>query len=273
MSRPPFSLTDQQAKALLEATAPLRLACPLDPRNHRPFVAGFIRAVYQVTGRTYGPDIYRRLLSAYAPDRKPSNGTLMMEKGLFESNMAGKAMLAALPQADMPAGRGTVAESATNAAIYEGVQRALKEFAPLMHKLITHSGENTHDVYFRYLQQRVEETEVDSAQVKARVAALEAQLLEAQCARDIYCGQLDCANTALTAHADAAAKFAEEHAELRKFALMSIEGARGEARDLKELCRQLKTELQQRDAELDALRKRSYQEAMSATIGASGDRR
>jgi hypothetical protein len=35
-------------------------------RDHRPFLRAFLRAVHDVTGKLYGPDIYRRLLHAYA---------------------------------------------------------------------------------------------------------------------------------------------------------------------------------------------------------------
>jgi DNA-binding LytR/AlgR family response regulator len=36
-----------------------------------------------ITGKTYSPSIYRRLLSAYAPERKPSTTTLAIEKERF----------------------------------------------------------------------------------------------------------------------------------------------------------------------------------------------
>ncbi len=53
MSRPAFSLTDAQARALSLRTAELQALFPLDPRNHRSFVRAFLRAVQEITGNFY----------------------------------------------------------------------------------------------------------------------------------------------------------------------------------------------------------------------------
>lgn len=80
MPRPPFSLTDDQARAVSSGVAQLELDYPIDPQNHRPFVRAFIRLVHSATGRFYSPSVYRRLLGAYAEHRRPSTSTLAAEK-------------------------------------------------------------------------------------------------------------------------------------------------------------------------------------------------
>jgi hypothetical protein len=50
----------------------LNISCPYDATNHRPFVREFVAAVHQITGQLFSPPIYRRLLDAYVPQRKPS---------------------------------------------------------------------------------------------------------------------------------------------------------------------------------------------------------
>jgi hypothetical protein len=88
VSRPPFSLTDDQARDLLQGVAPLLERYPLDPRDHRPFLRAFLRVVHSVTGKLYGPDIYRRLLRAYAPGRNPSTSTIASERDDLERELA-----------------------------------------------------------------------------------------------------------------------------------------------------------------------------------------
>lgn len=67
-------------------------------------------------------------------------------------------------------------------------------------------------------------------------------------------------------HAHSIATLSQNADDMRKFALMSIEDARGEARALKERCAEL--ELQQhRDARaMDAMRKAHYRAAASTTL-------
>jgi hypothetical protein len=45
---------------------------------------------------------------------------------------------------------------------------------------------------------------------------------------------------------------------------MSIEGARGETRDIKDVCKQLRADLSMRDNELDALRRLGYRQAVES---------
>ncbi|WP_426197692.1 hypothetical protein [Massilia sp. DWR3-1-1] len=83
MSRPAFSLDDDHARQLIGQLQALEARHPFDPRDHRPFVRDFLRAVHGVTGAVYGPATYRKLLAAYAPQRRPSTTTLAHEKDLL----------------------------------------------------------------------------------------------------------------------------------------------------------------------------------------------
>jgi hypothetical protein len=82
-SRPSFSLSDDKARRLVRELGSIEEHCPVNPRDHRRFVREFIRVIHKITGKTYSPAIYRRLLSAYAPARKPSTVTLSLEKERF----------------------------------------------------------------------------------------------------------------------------------------------------------------------------------------------
>lgn len=65
MSRPPFSLTDDQARYLVQRVSPLLDRYPLDPRDHRQFLRAFLRAVHEVTGKLYGPDKRQAVLAPH----------------------------------------------------------------------------------------------------------------------------------------------------------------------------------------------------------------
>lgn len=135
MPRPPFSLTDDQARAISAGVAQLELDYPIDPQNHRPFVRAFIRLVQSATGRFHSPAVYRRLLGAYAQHRRPSTSTLAAEKAALAAETtpvepvseaaAPLAMPSALPVlianavADaMAQRRGVVGIAAAQAAFY-----------------------------------------------------------------------------------------------------------------------------------------------------------
>lgn len=265
MSRPPFTLSDDQARRLGPVTAVLCEQFPVDRHGHRPFVAGFVRAVFDVTGRTFSPSIYRRLLSAYAPDRSPSTTTLALEKKLLEQELARGALAAAPlpPSTALPAAEDTAA----------AVRQVMVEYLPLFAGQMAVREPEQQEAHFAYLVGRLAESENANAGARARAARLAAELQAALGATCILQEQLAIAQAALAEHAGAAARLAEEMAEMRKFTLMSIEGARGETRDLKEVCRQLRADLAMRDNELDALRRLGYRQAVSATPNSPGSTR
>jgi len=266
MSRPTFTLTDDQARRLSVATAVLSERLPLDRHDHRPFISGFLRAVYDVTGRTFSPSIYRRLLAAYASERSPSTTTLALEKKLLEQELARESAATAPPavNAALPASLDDVAAA---------VRRGMAEYLPLFAEQSAARAPEQQEAHLTYLVARLAESEDANAGAKANAARLAAQLREALGAAAIHQEQLAIAQAALAAQAAASAKMAEELTEMRKFTLMSIEGARGETRELKDVCRQLRADLAMRDNELDALRRLGYRQAVAATPNLPGNTR
>lgn len=105
MSRPPSSLTDDQARDLVQRVVPLLDRYLVDPRDHRPFLRAFIRAVHEVTNKLHGPEIYRWLLRAYAPGRNPTTPTIAIERDAFERELgAAGAAAGSLPSSPLPQG-------------------------------------------------------------------------------------------------------------------------------------------------------------------------
>lgn len=260
MSRPPFALTDDQARRMVLASAALREQFPVDRHDHRPFVAGFLRVVHQVCGRTFSPSIYRRLLAAYAPDRSPSTTTLAIEKKLLEEKLARER-----PSDEPVSPQMAVCDAAGFALVSAAVRQVMDDYTPLLEQLAAARAPEQQDAHFAYLVARLADSESANASAQAGAARLSAQLQEALGAASIYREQLAEAQGALTRQAAAVAKMADELADMRKFTLMAIEGARGETRDMKEVCRQLQTDLDRRDHELDTLRRQGYRQAVAAS--------
>lgn len=75
MSRPAFAMPDPEARQLAQLADALHERHPQNPRDHRPYVREFMRAVHAATGHVYSPAIYRRLLAVRAPGRCPSAAT------------------------------------------------------------------------------------------------------------------------------------------------------------------------------------------------------
>jgi hypothetical protein len=257
MSRPPFTLTDDQARRLVGATAILSERFPLDRRGHRPFVGGFMRSVYEVTGRVFSPSIYRRLLAAYARERSPSTTTLALEKKLLEQELERENT--ALARTDTDGAPPRALED-----IVAAVRRVMAEYVPLFIEQQDARAPEQQEAHFGYLVARLAESENANADTRASAARLAAQLQEALGAAAIHQEQLAIAQAALAAQAAAVANMAIELAEMRKFTLMSIEGARGETRDIKDVCKQLRADLSMRDNELDALRRLGYRQAVES---------
>ena len=57
--RPRFALTDDEARSLVMQLGDMRTRHANNPRQHRPFVHDFLRAVHHATGRIYSAGTYR----------------------------------------------------------------------------------------------------------------------------------------------------------------------------------------------------------------------
>jgi hypothetical protein len=239
LSRQPFSLTDDQAAKLLTALRPIAERHPADTPSNRPFIRDFIRAVYQVTGRTFSPAIYRRLLNAYAPDRRPSTTTLSIEKEFVEQELAdaSPAPIAApfqtpnslTPGLDLaPAGAVDLA-----VLIRKTVEDALKRQAGAASDRWANEQQMA-QAHIADLSARLAAAERALSETRAHAARLATDLHFAQETAARSQTQLAAAELAAQHQAEtqtlALNKIAAEMDEIRKFAMRSIDDVRGETR-------------------------------------------
>jgi hypothetical protein len=252
VARPTFSLSDDEARQLVQELAGVEARCPLDPRDHRRYVREFIRLIHKITGKTYSPTIYRRLLSAYAPARKPSTATLALEKERFvkELELAPPA-LAAGPEPDL-AGHGgnLIAE----------IRQALVDLASYRRR----GGVSHSDSYLQaqcdFLQQRLSHSEKQLADAKDCAHQVEAQrqVLAAQVLHDRE--QIDSLREAGAAMSAEIAKLAAAIDDARQFALLAIDEARGETRAWKERCMAAEAQCREQVSLTETFRRLAYRQ-------------
>lgn len=221
MARPPFSLTDEQARVLVVRVAELQADYPLNARNHRPFVRAFLQAVFEATGQVYSPAIYHRLLAAYAPDRRPSTTTIAAEKHAFNDRYA----IVTAPSNPTSATRLGIDVKEVREAVADAVDAALSR------SMLGISAGNTE---VEFLASRLRDTEQQLQQVRADAARLAAALAAANEAATLHAQDAERSRLALVSQAAAVAELTTEVSNMRKFALQSIDEARGETRLWKE---------------------------------------
>jgi signal transduction histidine kinase len=248
MSRPPFSLTDDQARDLVQRVMPLLDRYPVDPRDHRPFLRAFIRAVHAVTGKLYGPDIYRRLLRAYAPGRSPSTSTIATERSDLERELA-----AAVPSA-VPSSAGSpllLPAASAPALDISLIRTAFAEQLPQFARLAVQAGRDTQ---VEYLQARLRDAERATADAKAAAARLAAELQEQTGRAALLTRELETSQAALAAQQQVVASLTEELKGQRQFAMAAIEMGRGETRLVKERVVELQAKNERLETMVDQLR-------------------
>lgn len=239
MSRQPFSLTDDQATRLIAALRPIAERHPVDTQSNRPFIRDFIRAVYQATGRTFSPAIYRRLLNVYAPERRPSTTTLSIEKEFVEQELANSALTpVALPV--QPSGGSVPLHEIPRADAGDVATLVRKAVEDALNRHASAAGDRwageqqMAQAHIADLSARLAASERALADTRARAAHLAAELHFAQETVVRYQGQLEAAERAAKvrdeAHTFALNRIAAELDEIRKFAMRSIDDVRGETR-------------------------------------------
>lgn len=250
MTRPTFKLADDEARVLIARLHAIELEYPFDQRDHRPFVRAFMRAVHEATGKTFSPAIYRRLLSAYAPQRRPSTATLAIEKQLLCDELAlerdGAAEGAAL---DAPRLAALIRSSVIEVMGERPLQR--------MHV----GAEAGVDVAF--WRERVTGMERTVADVQAQAARLAGELLAERAIADVLRGELAAARQAIEAQVGHVGKLAGELEEARKFTMRAIDEARGETRVWRDRCNVVEAQAAARAREdnilLETFRQLAYQ--------------
>jgi hypothetical protein len=250
MARPPFSLPDEEARALVKQVADLNARAPLNPRDHRQFVREFIGAIHRVTGKTFSPAIYRRLLAAYAPDRKPSTATLALEKERFVKE-----------QGTAPAHLDTSAElAAPGTTLRSELRQLLEDFAQRPALAASSTADSYLHAQCDFLQQRLSHSEKQLAEAKAAVYELDArrQVLEAQGlqARE----ELESLRASGAAMQDQLAGLARAVDDARQFALLAIDEARGETRAWKERCIAAEAQYKEQVSLTETFRRLAYRQ-------------
>lgn len=246
MSRPPFSLTDDQARDLVQRVSPLLERYPLDPRDHRPFLRAFLRAVHDVTHKLYGPDIYRRLLRAYAPGRNPSTSTIAAEKDALERELAATTPVVAPAPAGQP--HAPANPPAPDASMIRAI---FSESMPQFARLAAQAGR---DAQVDYLNTRLREAERATSDAKAQAARLASEL-QAQTARaDLLARELEAGRAAQAQQQQAMDRLTEELKGQRLFAMQSIEMGRAEARMANNRAAELQSKIDRLEMTVDQLR-------------------
>ena len=250
MSRPAFALTDSQARAISIRTAELERSYPLDPRNHRPFVRAFLRAVQDATGNLYSPVIYQRLLKAYAPDRRPSTATLATEKQALASEAITQRTESAVTDTIHVAPASFDTSNNLQAAVTAAVEAGLAR--------IVRGGGHGDSAQTSFYAARLRDAEAQLRDLRAECVRLTSELSAANESSRLHAEHAAGAATALTDQIAAVAMLTTEVADIRKFALGSIDEARGEARTWKERCISAEAQRQRDMFLLETFRQQAY---------------
>jgi len=229
----------------VQRVAPLLDRYPVDPRDHRPFVRAFIRAVHDVTNKLYGPDIYRRLLRAHAPGRNPSTPTIASERDMLERELAAAGAAAGSSRA-APALPPACAVPDTLA-----LRAVFDEYLPHFGRVAAQAGR---DAQVDYLQGRVRDAECDAAAARAHAARLAGELQTQTARADLLASQLAKRDAALAAQQAVVANLAEELKGQWLFTMQSMEMGRAEARMAKERVADLQAEIDRLATTIDQLR-------------------
>jgi len=224
VTRPRFKLLDDEARVLLSRLTTIEATYPLDRRNHRPFVRAFLRAVHEATGKMFSPAIYRCLLSAYAPQRRPSTSTLAIEKELLRDELAlerdGASQAAAL---DAP-------------RLGEAIRAAIVEVMGERTTPTRHAGAGATGPDTAFWRERAAESEQALADTRAQAARIAGELLAARASAELLAAELAAARHTLNKQAESIGKLAVEAEESRRFTMRAIDDARGETRLWRERC-------------------------------------
>lgn len=254
-------MTDEQAGKLVMLVAPLRDQYPPGGPSNRPFVHEFIKAVHAATGRTFSPAIYRRLLDAYAPDRKPSTSTLALEKESVERELAAQvappSFGAAAPGLNVAPPAGDIADLVKR-AVEDTLARELGSIGNAVR-----GDQKMAQAHIADLSSRLAASDRSLAEVRGQAARLAAELKLATEREADMRVRLQEAEAAAKAQREAQQAtmqaVAAELAEIRKFAMRSIDDVRGETRTERERRVQLEELLKRNERLMETFRQVAYQ--------------
>lgn len=247
----------------MRALPPIAERHPPDSRSNRPFIRDFIRAVHGATGRTYSPAIYRRLLRAYAPERRPSTTTLALEKEFVEQELA--AVAHGHGPAVPAAAAGVQAPGVSTGDITNAVRQTVEE---LLDKKLrggarAETDQQMAQAHIADLAARLAASERAANEARTHAARLAADLQVAQEAAARYQQQLAFSEQAAASQAATQSAAIKELAtqidEIRKFAMRSIDDIRGETRAERDRRIHVEELLKQNQKMLEVFRQVAYQ--------------
>lgn len=251
MARPTFSLSDNEARSLVRELGGIEARCPVNPRDHRRYVREFIRVIHKITGKTYSPAIYRRLLSAFAPGRKPSTATLALEKERFVKELEAAPGLSDGALSTVSAGHGNLLSE---------IRQALEDLARGRAPASATHADSYLQAQCDFLQQRLSHSEKQLAEHKERAHQVEAQrqALAAQALHDHE--QIENLRAAGSAMIAQLAKMSAAIDDARQFALLAIDEARGETRAWKDRCTAAETQYKEQVLLTETFRRLAYRQ-------------
>jgi len=258
MTRPIFQPSDDEARVLINRLQSINAAHPLNSRDHGPFVRAFVRAVFEATGKTFSPVIYRRLLAAYAPERCPSTTTLERAKQSLVDELALEREGAAeVASADAPHLAALIRD-----AVLEAVGERPVHASPIA------GASAVGDVAF--WRARVAQAERAIADAQAQAARLGGELLAARASYDALASELAATRGQLNEQTAQIGMLATEFEQARLFSMRAIDDARGETRAWRDRCANVEAQAAARAREdnilLETFRQLAYQRG--ATIPA-----
>ena len=265
MSRPTLSLTDDQARSLVLQMDAITARHANNPRQHRPFMHDFVRAVYHATGATFSAAFYRKLLAAYAPSRTPSTPTIESEK----LQLVHELKMRAVPREEIEHAAHAPTEPVAQVSPNQGTGLALQQIVTLQHHMIglingiaaaptgteLPMGLQAHN---DYLRERLASVEAELATTRAHSARVAANAQEQASLAAERGHQLDALSKTSAEQAAALAAMATELHGTRNFAMQAVDGVRGETRAVRERCAYLEAQLKEKDVQVEMLRQMTY---------------
>lgn len=251
MPRPSLlPLHDEHARHLVRALVAIEVAHPHNLRDHRPFVRAFLRAVYEATGRTFSPAIYRKLLVAYAPGRSPSTSTLANEKNQLEAQLQMEA--GAQQEISQTSEQSfTQLNQVVRQAVEDGLHHHTQERPSARH---ASALQEQHTL----LQQQLFQTEQRMQESRQHSERLAAELAVSQALKQMLATQLSESQQQVGQLSTQVGKLATEVEGMRKFALNAIEVSRGEIRTHGDRVAYLEAQLAKEKNHTEVFRRLAY---------------
>lgn len=256
MARPPFTLTEDQQRHLTRLLVKIVERYPDDAAtNHRPFVHDFLRAVYDVTGQTYSPVIYSRLLGRFAPKRRPSNTTIAKEQ---------KALVEALALEARAARQLDAGADGANEELGVLLRREVAAgFADTMDQVLNAIGAalapaGSGNASPGFLHDELQQAERTLRELRGQAARLAADLQSTTAERDLLARERASAHALAIQQGERLEALSKELTEIRKFALRAVDDVRGETRMRTEQVAQLERQLQIEKRHTEIFRQAAY---------------